>query len=641
MKRSEEEVLNDWPVVPARSRRLPIGYLRDVREDGIFWVPDHSKVFLIDEALDQLDAGISLREVADWLSQKIDGAPTHAGLVIIRKRLRPNFLRKRTPPKILGKTMAERAEYIRRKKVQADKIRIKAAEKRINKRLDEIDQIKGVVKEDKSPLLVSAPTDGFDWDAIEVGEDQEVFFKPHPGPQAEFLAAWEQEVLYGGSAGGGKSFAIVADPMRYFDNPNFNGILLRRTNDELRELIRNTQQLYPQAYEGARWSEKKSAWTFPSGANMWMTYLERDEDVLRYQGQAFCWVGFDELTQYATPVAWNYMRSRLRTADPSLIPHLSMRATTNPGGPGHGWVKEMFIDPAPPMTTFGALNEKGEPILVPDGDPDFPEKRWGKPLFYRKFIPASLKDNPSLDHNYKANLLSLPEHLRRQLLDGDWSIVAGAAFPEFRDHIHTVEPFQIPAEWRRFRSCDFGYSARSASAVHWYAVDPNNTVFVYRELYVNQQTGSELGRMILELEGDEKISYGVLDSAVWEQKGSSGPSIAEEIIRTGARFRPADKGPNSRTAGKNQLHQLLRIDPLTEMPGLVFFNTCRKIIAAMQVMPVSPDGKDDIDPKYADDHAYDSLRYGIMTRPRPNSPWNSTPGKAYMSYRPADTRLGY
>jgi hypothetical protein len=147
--------------------------------------------------------------------------------------------------------------------------------------------------------------------------------------------------------------------------------------------------------------------------------------------------------------------------------------------------------------------------------------------------------------------------------------------------------------------------------------------------------------MILELEGDEKISYGVLDSAVWEQKGSSGPSIAEEIIRTGARFRPADKGPNSRTAGKNQLHQLLRIDPLTEMPGLVFFNTCRKIIAAMQVMPVSPDGKDDIDPKYADDHAYDSLRYGIMTRPRPNSPWNSTPGKAYMSYRPADTRLGY
>jgi hypothetical protein len=262
----------------------------------------------------------------------------------------------------------------------------------------------------------------------------------------------------------------------------------------------------------------------------------------------------------------------------------------------------------------------------------------------RKFIPASLKDNPSLDHNYKANLLSLPEHLRRQLLDGDWSIVAGAAFPEFRAHTHVIDPqeVQIGQDWKRFRSADFGYSARSASAVHWYAVDPNNTVYVYRELYVNQMTGDELGRKILEMEKDEKISYGVLDSAVWEVKGSSGPSIAEEIIRTGCRFRPADKGPGSRTNSKNQLHKLLKIDPYTQKPGLMFFNNCRKIIASLQVIPVDPDGKDDIDSRYADDHAYDSLRYGVMTRPVQGSPWNGVnTGRTHQKYRPADNRFGY
>ncbi len=640
MARSELDVLNDWPEVKARSKRTPIGYLRDVRDDGVYWVPDHSKIFYIDEALDQLDAGISLREVADWLSQKIEDAPSHAGLNMMRKRLRPDFVRKRAPPKVVRKTMAQRAEEHRRKKIKSEKTKIAFAQKRIEKNQEEIASIQGVVKEAKNPILISEPSDGYDWDAIDTVDD--VIFRPHPGPQTEFLAATELEVLYGGSAGGGKSFAIIVDPMRYFGFENFNGILLRRTNDELRELIRSTQMLYPKAYPGARWSEKKSAWTFPSGANLWMTYLERDEDVLRYQGQAFTWVGFDELTQYATPVSWNYMRSRLRSSDPELVPYLSMRATTNPGGPGHGWVKEMFIDPAPPLTAFPAMDEKGEVIRVPDGDEDFPKDRWGKPLFMRKFIPASLKDNPSLDHNYKANLLSLPEHLRRQLLDGDWSIVAGAAFPEFREHTHVIDPFEIPSEWRRFRSCDFGYSARSASAVHWYAVDPNNTVYVYRELYVNQKTGSELGRMILEAESGEKIQYGVLDSAVWEVKGSTGPSIAEEILRTGARFRPADKGPGSRTAGKNQIHEMLKVDSWSQKPGLLIFNTCRKIIASMQVMPVSPDGKDDIDAKYADDHAYDSLRYGVMTRPRGSSIWTfGSMGKKDTSYRPASATFGY
>ena len=163
---------------------------------------------------------------------------------------------------------------------------------------------------------------------LRVEETRNVIFKPNDGPQTDFLAASEREVLYGGSAGGGKSYAMLADPLRYMGNPSFSGLLLRHTTEELRELIYKSQELYPKIWKGIKWSERKMQWTAPSGAKLWMSYLDREDDVLRYQGLAFSWIGFDELTQWATPFAWNYMRSRLRSTDPQLPVY--MRATTNP-----------------------------------------------------------------------------------------------------------------------------------------------------------------------------------------------------------------------------------------------------------------------------------------------------------------------
>ena len=195
-------------------------------------------------------------------------------------------------------------------------------------------------------------------------EEQNIIFKPNEGPQTEFLAAPEREVLYGGSAGGGKSYAMLADPLRYMGHPSFSGLLLRHTTEELRELIFKSKELYPQIWKGIKWSERKMQWEAPSGARLWMSYLDRDDDVLRYQGLAFSWIGFDELTQWATPYAWNYMRSRLRSTAPDLPVY--MRATTNPGGPGHQWVKKMFIDPAPYGKTFDATNiETGKTLQYP------------------------------------------------------------------------------------------------------------------------------------------------------------------------------------------------------------------------------------------------------------------------------------
>lgn len=639
MPRSQDTVLADWPVRERPSGRAPYGYLLSEDKQTIY--PDETVIYILDEALDQLDAGISLREVAEWFNSRVLSTQTlsHAGFNIVRKRLRPDHPVKRPRPKIVRRTHADRAAERRKLKIAGDKRRIAAAEKRIEKRKEEIDILRGNEKLDALPYIELTYDTEYERPTFE--DDEDVIFTPNPGPQEQFLAASELEVLYGGAAGGGKSYALLADPMRYFGSSAFNGLLLRRTNDELRELIWKSKELYPKAYPGSKFSEQKSMWTFPAGGHLWLTYLERDDDVLRYQGQAFTWIGFDEVTQYPTPFAWNYLRSRLRTTDPELKKSLAIRGTTNPGGPGHGWVKQMFVDPAPANTRFVAIDiETGEEMRYPKN-----HAKAGQPLFYRKFIPAKLIDNPHLyeDGNYEANLLSMPEQQRRQLLDGDWTIADGAAFGEFRVPIHTCDPFEIPNTWRKFRSCDFGYSQRSASAVHWYAVDPNNTLYVYRELYTSQKTAKELSELIQYLEREDgTIAYGVLDSACWQMKGTTGPSIAEEMIQAGTRWRPADKGQGSRVASKNRLHELLKVDEYSKTPGIVFFNTCRQIIADLQVIPVDPKGSDDIDDRYATDHAYDSIRYGIMTRPKTFSAWEIIgQNKTTISYKPQDSVFGY
>jgi hypothetical protein len=149
-------------------------------------------------------------------------------------------------------------------------------------------------------------------------------------------------------------------------------------------------------------------WTSPAGGRLWLSYLDRDEDVLRYQGLSFCWIGFDELTQWATPFAWDYLRSRLRSAASDLPVY--MRATTNPGGSGHMWVKKYFIDPSPYNKSFYATNEDGQTLVYPKG-----HSKEDQPLFKRKFIPAKLFDNPYLSDSgdYETMLLSLPEHQRK------------------------------------------------------------------------------------------------------------------------------------------------------------------------------------------------------------------------------------
>ena len=465
-------------------------------------------------------------------------------------------------------------------------------------------------------------------------EAQEVIFRPNPGPQTKFLASTEQEVLYGGAAGGGKSYSMVADPVRYFNNPHARMLLVRRSTEELRELISVSKQLYPKAVPGIKFMERDKTWVAPSGATLWMSYLDRDDDVMRYQGQAFNWIGFDELTQWPSNYAWSYMRSRLRTTKASGLP-LYMRATSNPGGPGHQWVRRHFLDPSAPGEAFWATDEYGETIQWPKG-----HTREGEPLFKRKFIPATLFDNPYLseDGMYEANLLSLPEHQRRQLLEGDWDVNEGAAFPEFNRRSHVVEPYEIPNSWTKFRAADYGYG--SYTGVVWFAVVPGSEqLVVYRELYVSKVIATDLADMILDIESEESIRYGVLDSSLWHNRGDTGPSLAEQMIMKGCRWRPSDRSKGSRVAGKNEIHRRLQVDEFTEEPRLVIFSNCTHLISQLPSIPLDKKNPEDVD-THSEDHLYDALRYGVMTRPRSNI-FDFDPASQRSGFQAADPTFGY
>jgi len=440
-----------------------------------------------------------------------------------------------------------------------------------------------------------------------------VAFMPNEGPQTDFLAAAEKDVLYGGAAGGGKSFAMLIDPLRSCHIPEHRALILRRSMPELRELIDKSRELYPKAFKGAKFKEVEKLWNFPSGAKIEFGFLEKDADVYRYQGQAYSWIGFDEITHLPTEFGWNYLASRLRTTNPELQTYL--RCTANPGGVGAQWVKKRYVEASEPNTTF-----KGTDGLT------------------RKFIPALLQDNPYLaeDGEYERMLQSLPAVQRRQLLEGNWDVAEGAAFAEFTPDVHVITPFELPAWWERVKGIDYGYAAESCCL--WGAIDPDDkTIIIYRELYRKGLTGEALADTITQMEENEVKSIpGVLDTAAWARTGYTGPTIGETLVNRGHKLRRADK---NRIAGKTQIHEYLR-QREAGRPRLQIFSNCVNLIKELQGIPLSTTNPEDVDTKAAD-HAYDALRYMIMSRPRMDHPYDRMLRIKSDIYQPSDNSFGY
>ena len=443
---------------------------------------------------------------------------------------------------------------------------------------------------------------------------ENVIFAPNEGPQTEFLAAAETDVLYGGAAGGGKSYAMLVDPLRYAHRAAHRALIIRRSMPELRELIDKSRELYPKAFPGCKYREVEKLWNFPSGAKIEFGFLERDADVYRYQGQAYSWIGFDEITHLPTEFSWNYLASRLRTTDSEIVPY--MRCTANPGGVGAHWVKNRYILPSDPDTSFV-----------------------GKDGLTRKFIPARLEDNPflAMDGRYEKMLKALPPTQRKQLLEGNWDVNEGAAFTEFSLENHVIPPFQIPIHWDRVKGIDYGYASESACI--WATIDPSDgTLIVYRELYRKGLTGQDLGTIITEMEVEDPFSVqGVLDTAAWSRTGTTGPTVGETLVRQGHKLRRADK---NRIQGKIQIHEYLRLQP-SGRPRLQIFSSCPSLIRELQSIPLDKTNPEDVN-THAPDHAYDALRYLIMSRPRVNDPLAQMRHlRMEQAYTPADADFGY
>ena len=199
----------------------------------------------------------------------------------------------------------------------------------------------------------------------------------------------EREVLFGGAAGGGKSFGLFLCALQYVDTPGYSALLLRRTFSDLTlpgALLDISHKMLGET--DAAYSAQSRTWTFPGGATITFGYLDTEADKYRYQSSAFQFIGFDELTQF-TETQYLYLFSRLRRAEKVDVP-IRMRAASNPGGAGHNWVRARFID-----------------THAPD----------------RMFLPSKLSDNPHLaEAEYRASLANLDPVTRRQLIDGDWAV---------------------------------------------------------------------------------------------------------------------------------------------------------------------------------------------------------------------------
>jgi hypothetical protein len=590
--------------------KRPYGFDSYRDEEGQAWfVPHKPTIDLLAEAIDHIRSGRSVRTVAAWLEDKT------------KRKLSATRLHK------LAWTEEELTERRkdRRKKLTPKQRKIEDLKNTEKQTRIKAEQAKRRLERARSRSGVQTGLEPESFDDAGQPLERDVAFRPNPGPQTDFLAANEREVFYGGARGGGKTYSLLIAPLRFVDKPTSRALLIRRSMPELRDVIFQTQQLYPKAVPGAKFKIQENTWHFPSGARIEFGYCENLTDVLRYQGQSYSWIGVDELPQYESPDVWHFLRSSLRSADPSIPLHF--RATGNPGNRGSRWVKELFIDPAEPNTRF---TQKVEYEL--DG-------RTLSTEITRKFIPASVWDNPYLtqDSSYIAMLASLPEVKRKQFLYGDWDVVEDGAFSEFNRSTHVVQPFEVPNGWTRIRAADFGFS--SPSAILWGAVDYDDNLWIYRELYVSKVTADQLGRMIREVEsGDGKIYDAVLDSSCWARRGDRGPSIAEMINAEGCRFRPSDRSPGSRISGKIEVHKRLMVDEDTEEPRLRIFENCPNLIRQLSSLPLDKNNPEDVDTK-AEDHAYDALRYMVSSRPTNiRTAFENTPKS---TWRPSDNRFGY
>lgn len=425
-----------------------------------------------------------------------------------------------------------------------------------------------------------------------------------PSPkQILFHITGVPEVLYGGAKGGGKSTALVMDALAYaLEFPGAQVYLFRETYDDLEaNIIAEWKKRVPS--ELYKYNETKHIAYLVNGSEVKFRYVRNYKDAEKYQGRSIDYIGVDELTKHEERSIQELL-SCCRSAK-GFPP--TFRATANPGGIGHKWVKRRYIA----GTNYG--------------QEDYLDPGTGNKI---KFIPSTVYDNPTLmknDPNYVKRLENLPEEKKKAFLYGDWDVYTGQAFPEWKESIHVVEDFEIPSHWRRWRTLDNGYT--DPFYWGWLTISPDGIVYLYREytrkedqdkiLYTAQAKEAErLSVLDIETKQREKLDYTVAGVDAWNShhRDQSGKSLIDYYEEGGARG--FIKAVTDRKLRKDTFHEYLKpiFDENTQKWYARFqvFKSCKHFIEHMPELV-----EDEKDPnKVADcnyDHAYDSVGYGLIS----------------------------
>lgn len=436
---------------------------------------------------------------------------------------------------------------------------------------------------DKASGLRSARDRTAAHDARREAELIEILLSPK---QREFIGATADEVLFGGAAGGGKSWAQLYDAFLYaLRYPGSKQLILRRTFPELdKSLIRVSLEIYPR--EVYTYNSSRHLGMFANGSLIDFGYCDSENDVFKYQSAEYDVIRFDELTHF-TEQMYTYLISRVRGANgfPKQV-----KSSTNPGGVGHQFVKARFVDIGAPNTEHGTGTGG------------------------RIFIPSKVQDNQFLlraDPDYLKRLENLAEKDKKALLYGDWDIFDGQYFSEFSREIHVCEPFEIPAHWRWYFTMDYGFDM---AAFYWIAVDEQNNAYVAQEFCQGKDNGGEpliiqdAARAVKERTTCAPSAY-LAPPDLWNSRQETGKSAADIFAEHGIYL---TKTSNDRVAGWMAVKEWLK--PFCDVDGVTrarlrIFSNCTELIKTLPALQYDDKRPSDVATQpHGITHSPDALR---------------------------------